>query len=67
MKDKVQKDEICFDCYSDDIVINPNETNKTEYWCCNCRDITSTMLKSELGSVYKNESDTTESELEDER
>ena len=45
---KVQEDEICFDCYSDEIVINPNETNKTEYWCNNCNDITSTILKSEI-------------------
>jgi hypothetical protein len=40
--------EICFDCYSDEIVINPDQTNKTEYWCCNCRDITSTILNSEI-------------------
>ena len=48
MKTKIQENEVCFDCYSDEIVINPNETNKTEYWCCNCRDITSTILKSEI-------------------
>ena len=42
---EIQKNEICSNCYSDEIVINPNETNKTEYWCCNCRDITSTEIK----------------------
>ena len=30
MQTKVQENEVCFDCYSDEIVINSNETNKTE-------------------------------------
>ena len=51
MKTKIQENEVCFDCYSDEIVINPNETNKTEYWCCSCRDITSIILKSEKGLI----------------
>ena len=43
----------CFDCKSNEIVINPNEINKTEYWCCNCREETTTILKSEIDEVYK--------------
>jgi len=42
---EIQKNEICSDCYSDEIVINPNNTKEIEYWCCNCRDITSTEIK----------------------
>tara|TARA_R110001599_G_scaffold26910_1_gene94813 strand:+ start:318 stop:497 length:180 start_codon:yes stop_codon:yes gene_type:complete len=42
---KIQDNEICFDCNSDEIVINPNNTKRIEYWCCNCKDITSTEIK----------------------
>jgi len=43
----------CFDCKSNEIVINPNEANIIEYWCCNCRKKTTTILKSEINEVYK--------------
>jgi len=42
---KIQENEICYDCGSDEIIINPNNTNKTEYWCCNCGEETSTEIK----------------------
>ena len=43
-KINVQKNEVCSDCYSDEIVINTNNTEQVEYWCCNCRQITSTEI-----------------------
>ena len=41
---EIQKNEICSDCCSDHLVINTNNTEQVEYWCCNCRQITSTEI-----------------------
>jgi hypothetical protein len=48
---KIQKDEICFNCYGNEISI---EIETQNVFCSHC-GLTSTMLKSELGTVYKNE------------
>ena len=55
---EIQKNEICSDCGSDEIVINPNNTKEIEHWCCNCGDITSTEIRGyPLSSLKENEGD----------